>query len=262
MTNHTRHLGRSTARGFSLIELLVTLAVVAILSSLLFPAFGKVRELAMRLMCQNNLRVISAAHVAFEADQGSAGGGSTLESRHVARFAGLAPDQPQMTFMLSAVDATGQQAWDGLGQLWSRRYLNDAGVFYCPAHQTTHRFEDFRDRFDPTSRSRLPDQAVAGNYQYWANWNTRVLGSQTASAAQRAAQGEILVTDGLSSRAALNHGPLGCNAARMDGSVSWIGDRALETMIRRLPADATPMDPESQQSVFREMVRVLHGVKR
>jgi hypothetical protein len=33
-------------------------------------------------------------------------------------------------------------------------------------------------------------------------------------------------------------------------------------MIRRLPADATPMDPESQQSVFREMVRVLHGVKR
>jgi len=261
MTTRTRHPGRSIARGFSLVELLVTLAVVAILSSLLFPAFATVRGLAMRLMCQNNLRVISAAHMAFEADQGSAGHGATLDSRYVGRFEGLSPDQPQMTFMLSAGDSAGQQAWDGLGQLWSRRYLSEAGVFYCPAHQTTHRFEDYRDGFDRTARSRVPDQAIAGNYQYWANWNTRVLSSQSSTAAQRAAQGEILVTDGLSSRAALNHGPLGCNAARMDGSVSWIGDRARETMIRRLPADATPLDPASQQSVFREMVRALHGSK-
>jgi prepilin-type N-terminal cleavage/methylation domain-containing protein len=71
MNSGTGASGRSQvafARGFSLIELLVVISIVALLVALLLPALGRARELARESQCVSNARQLALASRLYAQD--------------------------------------------------------------------------------------------------------------------------------------------------------------------------------------------------
>ena len=58
----------SRQRAFTLIEMLVVIAIIAILASLLFPALRSALERGRRTACRNNIRQIGLAMIQYAAD--------------------------------------------------------------------------------------------------------------------------------------------------------------------------------------------------
>ena len=199
--------------GFSLIELVIVLAVTMVLTGLLLPVLSQVRDNAHRVISASNLRQIGLAIVMYARDEGDRLPYSEL----------LRMDEPLELMAVHMGDGVGR--WDGHGRLFAQGYCSCAETYYCLSNMGEHRFEryqhDWRLDYDG-------DHRIYTNYHYsgdveWSNHNKR----------RKLDDGNriILATDGFREMSDLNH-ENGMNILRGDGSVRWLGNNQQFIMMR------------------------------
>lgn len=240
------------ARGaFTLVDVLVSLVIIAILMGMLLPAMSHASESARRVACQSNVRQIGLAIVMYADDwKGFMPASVYLPANSAQR----ASDRPQsMTTLLlpEPERLPNQSAWDGLGLLFEGEYLSASKVFYCPSHTGDFPFAKFQDQWakEKAEAVHSPDAFIVANYHYRgagpSNGRRATPGATyqplTSNLYQIDPAQSSLVSDGMRNIRDYNH-KVGVNFFRADLTVHWYYDQNGQYR------DLLPTDEEDYQS--------------
>jgi competence protein ComGC len=235
------------ARGFTLIDVLVSLAVVVVLVSLFMPSLGRVRETAHQVICRSNVRQIGIGISMYAEDHtgrlmGSVNAGedgtSSMPWDTVALR--LAPSIPGLP-----------GSWDGLGLLYGDDYLLAPKLYYCPSHHGQNAFRDYEDEWSGRANGR-----IYGNFQF------RGGGPVAARRPGRPLPpnkiflshihtGAAIVADSMRTLQDFNH-KIGANVLRADNSVDWFSDNGGRVAML-LPREGQQPPPGQFEDVWRNL---------
>lgn len=108
-------------RGFTLIEVLIVIAIIAILAAILFPVFIAARENARQSYCLNNMRELGMAFLNYADDSNGLLPGAALSSRNIAAGQWVPPTIVNIT----------SPCYVERGVIY--RYLKNTKVYVCPS---------------------------------------------------------------------------------------------------------------------------------
>lgn len=216
-------------RAFTLVDLLVSIAVMAVLISIMLPSITSAQEAARRVVCRSNVRQIGLGIVMYANDHDGAMPPSVfLDPTIFTSSAAASPMQltggessSDLTRMVALRVAPGEPklvsgGWDGLGHLHMLDYTNAPRVFYCPSHKGQDTFSQFALDWEGGSRE------IVGNYHY-RGYGPTATGRFTNRLYDIEPPSAAILADGLQSRFELNHVG-GVNIFRADLSADWFTD--------------------------------------
>ena len=221
---------RSSRAGFTVIELIVCMGVVAVLCGILLPSLRATRQAAQRVSCASNMRQIGVGVSMY------ANNNNDRICRSLNAEGGMPKRQELMAVrLLSGVPSGGPDGWDGIGLLVSGNYLDRCDCLYCPSHHGEHPQDRYSNQYARVSAG----PTIYSNYQYSGHLSPRTPGGQSGEPiTMESSHAALLLTDGLRTRSDFNHFN-GFNRMMTDLSVEFRSDP--DDSIRRLLPEA----PES-----------------
>lgn len=232
--NNSKNRFRRT--GFTLIDVLVSVSVIAVLIGILLPSLGQVNKTARRVVCASNIRQIGLGLRSY-ADTFQ---GYLPPSVYVPGWANrnstYRPQEMMRIRHARAQDGLWSNSWDGLGRLYFNSDLPAAKIFFCPAHSGEHPFTQYSLSFGDEPRE------IISNYQYRGR-----AGSDNSRNLDHIIPLEsALVSDGMSTKRDFNH-QLGMNVLRGDQSVVWFSDTG-RTLWTSLPESGSGGEDNTEQA--------------
>lgn len=239
------------AHGFTLVDVLVSVSVIAVLTAIMLPALSAVTKEVQRVQCASNMRQLSIGLQAYAYDFDGMLPDSIFSGHSINNGMGSRnqDDEPQPQFTPEdtivirpeIVTRSGTNArWDGIGNLFGDHYITAPEVFYCPAHTGEHPLSRYEQVFSNSTGK------IVSNYQY-----------RVQAARQRLSflsSDFTLIANGLRTKSDYSH-IVGNNMGKADGSVSWFDDPQ-RSIYNSLP-DNTSKKVEGEESpvpdAFEEM---------
>ena len=205
---------RGDRSGFTLIDVLVTMSVIALLIGFLIPGLGKVREIARRVVCSSNIRQVGLGLVLYaDANKDKLPNSVYINTNQQDdNEVDYSPESMMTLRLRNEISRRTNTTWDGLGLLFGSEILTSPEIFYCPSHHGNHPFENYTDAWKKTRGE------IVGNYHFRGvgpNGSTRLSFIEPSRAA--------IAADGMRTIDDYNH-RVGLNVLRADISLFWLGD--------------------------------------
>jgi prepilin-type N-terminal cleavage/methylation domain-containing protein len=170
MKKKVRHIMlRKHTHGFTLVELLVVISIIAVLLSILMPALNKVRDQARRTTCTTNIRQQGIAMVAYAS-----------ENRNKYPAA-PAPGWWPFGGLANWTVANGTPSWAsgtyvpaGQMALFLKKYLISPEVFYCPSARVNRTYISKEEHWDAPAKKYSSEKYLGfrcySSYSSYATW--------------------------------------------------------------------------------------------
>ena len=141
-------------RGFTVLELLVTAAIISTLAAILLPAVGSAREAARRMQCVNHLRQIGLALHSYHDQEGCLPAGWQWGPAETSGYGWAVPLLPYLE--QRAVYAQVNRNLP-VGDFENEAVRHTAlEVFLCPSDVATHEHMVYADGAGPVSLNPVP----------------------------------------------------------------------------------------------------------